>query len=151
MSGTFESGFKRNPAPEDEPVKSEAGSEEINPPPEAEEKKLENDIDDGDCRIFNPKAANMAFAKLVEKQKELIDPNFFTDVKNWRELYDMINAFGTIEMGGVAHTSKSVTMMIDRVRANRLDPVNITRTGGLRKKVIELINNDREAIDDNKE
>lgn len=63
----------------------------------------------------------------------------FSDVKSWLELYATIAAKGELEMAGKMMSDKEVIKIIGAIRSGDLPLTNVTRNGGLRKKVEELL------------
>ena len=139
MKKVFESGFARE-VPEEEEIKTagnepETDEEEIdlkNLTPEQLDQMIISDVDlkVGDT-ILNPPG-------YLDRMKELRDMDF-SEAGNWTELYAMlVSKGGVATSGGKNLAAKEIIDIIEDVRNGKKLLSAVTRTGGLRDKVMEL-------------
>ena len=69
-----------------------------------------------------------------ETKEELV-----SSTRSFRGLFKVLQAIGDVEGSSKTYSPGELITLIDRVRHQNLDPRYITRTYGLRKKVIELL------------
>ena len=74
----------------------------------------------------------------TQRFQELQDSEFSL-AKNWTTLYAMLKVKGGAVMANKKYSANEVIAIIDEVRANKTEAIEITRTAGLRDKVLELI------------
>lgn len=65
--------------------------------------------------------------------------DIISKVGNFDELYEKLDQVKELQGSQDVYESSELKSIIDRVRKGELDPTYITRTGGLRKKVEELL------------
>lgn len=82
-------------------------------------------------RMNLPKEMMARIGELAEKS--------FSDAHDWTELYAMVASKGDLVMAGVRHKAGEVTRMIDQIRKGKAAIETITRTDGLRQKVMDLM------------
>lgn len=63
----------------------------------------------------------------------------FSQAQDWFELFDLVKQAGTIHGSKNEFTPEKIIDLITKVCASEISIHNITTTGGLRKKVIDLI------------
>ena len=77
---------------------------------------------------FNPESEN----KLEQELN-------FDGAISWEELYDALDLAGGVQGSRDFYSAEELKSTIEAVRSGTLAPDSITRTGGLREKVKELI------------
>ncbi|NCN07764.1 hypothetical protein GW933_03660 [Candidatus Falkowbacteria bacterium] len=119
---------------------SKSTSEDIDTIVEYAEQESNEVLDQVIINIMNAsydqvRAINKA---VLDRMKQLRDKDF-SEVNNWTELYAAIASRGELEMAGEMLSDKEVVKIIDKIRSGDLPLKRITRTGGLRGKVEELL------------
>lgn len=91
-----------------------------------------------DSASLRPGDAIMRPPRFSERMRELRGKDF-SEASNWNELYAIIASKGEIVMAGQKHTAKEVMDLVRQVKSGQMQPEFLTRRGGLRDKVIELM------------
>lgn len=82
---------------------------------------------------------SVMFPKEVIVRETELKTKSFAEADTWTELYAMIISQGGVDKPGKSYTAREIIGLIDSVRKGEENIETITRHGGLRAKVSELL------------